>query len=148
MSRNRKSSLIERHQVKHGYKRKVILDNLILYLTINHFSDIHVMWLSINALPVFIGFASSMLALAAGAPTEPAFSKCYCVNSSRYSGNYCVNSETAAAAAYYWQHYVETGWATQGSSGTQSGCSYLQVSNIGYFQTSCKQRGAVTADCF
>lgn len=43
---------------------------------------------------------------------------CYCVDYSTYSGNYCVTSKTAAASAYYFQHYVETKLATMGNAGT------------------------------
>ncbi|KAI8584439.1 hypothetical protein K450DRAFT_194890 [Umbelopsis ramanniana AG] len=113
----------------------------------------------------FILVALSALASSVRAST----SKCYCVDYSTYSGNYCVNSKTAAASAYYFQHYVETGEATMGSGGTSGmtfsyvlsnsvssrfikspvlgGCTYVPVSNVGYFRTACKARSAVTADC-
>jgi hypothetical protein len=93
---------------------------------------------------------------------------CYCVDYSTYSGNYCVTSKTAAASAYYFQHYVETNLATMGKTGTSGmgfyalskylllwvtknpflgGCTYVGVSSVSYFTTACKARGAVTADC-
>ncbi|KAG2174513.1 hypothetical protein INT44_006776 [Umbelopsis vinacea] len=92
----------------------------------------------------FILVALSALASSVRASTK----NCYCVDYSTYSGNYCVTSKTAAASAYYFQHYVETHLATMGSGGTSGGCTYVPVSNVGYFTTACKARSAVTADCF